>query len=44
MAKSLKSEQERLIRVAKEEANEKVAKVVSERDEAKKALEDEKVD
>ena len=44
MTNSLKFEQERLVRMAKEEAEENVAKVVSERDEAIKALEEEKAD
>ena len=39
---SLKSEQERLVRVAKEKAEEKVARAISEWDEAIKALEIEK--
>ena len=44
MANSIKSEQERLIRVANKEAEEKMAKVVSNRDEAIKALEEERAD
>ena len=42
MVDFLKFEQEKLVRVAKEEVEEKVAKVVSERDEAIKALQKEK--
>ena len=44
MVDSLKSKQERLIRVAKEEAEEKVARAISKRDEAIKALETGKAD
>ena len=44
MANSIKSKQERLIRVANKEAEEKMAKVVSNRDEAIKALEEERAD
>ena len=44
MANSLKFEQERLVRVAKKEAEERVAKAISERDDAIKALEVEKAD
>ena len=44
MVDSLKFEQERLIRMAKEEAEEKVAKATSEKKEAIKAFEEEKAD
>ena len=44
MANSLKSEQKMLVRVAKEKVEKKVAKVISERDEAIKALEEERAD
>ena len=44
MANSLKFEQERLVRVAKEETEERFAKAISERDDAIKALEIEKAD
>ena len=40
----LKFEQERLVRVAKEEVEEKVAKAISEKEEVIKAFEEEKVD
>ena len=44
MADSLRSEYERQIRVAKEEAEEKEAKIMSNRDEAMKVLEEGKAD
>ena len=42
MTNSLKCQQERLVRVAKEKAEEKVAKAIADRDNAIKALEVEK--
>ena len=44
MVNFLKFEQERLVRVAKDEVKKKVAKAVSERDEAIKAFEEERAD
>ena len=44
MAASLNSKQERLVRVTKEEVEENVAKAIFEKEEAIKALEEEKAD